>query len=259
MSGKFDNRTALITGAGRGIGRELACHLAAGGACVGLIARSEDELAQTAARVEAIGGTATIFPADLSDLSTVVVVADHARDKLGRIDILINGAATPAPLGASVSVNIGEWASTLALNVTAAAALTFAVLPDQLENHWGRVVNISASIASHPGMMPGMNAYATSKAALEGHSVNLAAELGGTGVTVNVYRPGIVDTAMPGWIRDQSPDEIGSALHGRFAKLHAEGKMITAEHTAQVLARRLGSSDATGQIWHVDDDVDPTQ
>jgi len=93
------------------------------------------------------------------------------------------------------------------------------------------------------------NAYATTKAALEAHTVNLAAELRGTGVTVNAYRPGGVDTAMQAWIRQQDPERIG-ALHERFNRNFAEGTLITPEHSAAALLAHLAGDD-TGAIWDV--------
>ena len=96
-----------------------------------------------------------------------------------------------------------------------------------LERRWGRVVNVSSGIVASPAAMVGANAYAATKAALEAHTVNLAAELAGTGVTVNAYRPGSVDTAMQAWIRDQDPDAIGRALHDRFTERHAAGDLIS--------------------------------
>lgn len=98
--------------------------------------------------------------------------------------------------------------------------------------------------------MVGGNAYAAGKAALEAHSVNLAAELEGTGVTVNAFRPGAVDTAMQGWIRDQDPAEIGSALHERFVGTYESGSLITPEDSAAALLAHLRSG-GNGQIWDV--------
>jgi NAD(P)-dependent dehydrogenase (short-subunit alcohol dehydrogenase family) len=93
------------------------------------------------------------------------------------------------------------------------------------------------------------NAYAATKAALEAHTVNLAAELAGTGVTVNVYRPGGVDTAMQAWIRSQDPGRIG-ALHERFNRNYAEGTLITPGHSAAGLLAHLAGED-TGAVWDV--------
>jgi 3-oxoacyl-[acyl-carrier protein] reductase len=94
------------------------------------------------------------------------------------------------------------------------------------------------------------NGYVTSKAALEAHSVNLAAELAGTGVTVNVFRPGSVDTAMQAWIRGQTPDQIGAQLHQRFTRSYEQGALITPERSARSLLARL-PDDVTGQIWDI--------
>jgi NAD(P)-dependent dehydrogenase (short-subunit alcohol dehydrogenase family) len=152
------------------------------------------------------------------------------------------------PLGPSVSVDPAEWAFTFSVNVVAAAALSFAVLPVMVERGWGRIVNVSSAIAAHPGAMVGMNAYAASKAALEAHTVNLAAELAGSGVTVNAFRPGSVDTAMQAGIRAQDPARIGTGLHERFARSYAEGAMITPEQSARSLIPHL-SADATGEVW----------
>jgi NAD(P)-dependent dehydrogenase (short-subunit alcohol dehydrogenase family) len=93
------------------------------------------------------------------------------------------------------------------------------------------------------------NAYAATKAALEAHTVNLAAELAGTGVTVNVYRPGGVDTAMQAWIRGQDPQRIGG-LHEWFNRNYAEGTLITPERSAAGLLAHLAGDD-TGAIWDV--------
>ncbi len=114
----------------------------------------------------------------------------------------------------------------------------------------GRIVNVSSAIAAHPAAMVGMNAYAATKAALEAYTVNLAAELDGTDVTVNAFRPGSVDTAMQGWIRGQDPARIGIALHGRFVRSFADGDMITPDISARALVDHLGGDD-TGQLWEL--------
>jgi NAD(P)-dependent dehydrogenase (short-subunit alcohol dehydrogenase family) len=132
----------------------------------------------------------------------------------------------------------------------APAALTAAVLPGMLDAGWGRVVNISSGIVAHPDAMVRFNAYAATKAALEAHTVNLAAELRGTGVTVNAYRPGGVDTAMQAWIRQQDPVRIGTAVHERFHENFASGTLLTPEQSAAALVTHLGGND-TGVIWDV--------
>lgn len=244
----FAGRTALVTGAGRGVGRAVALQLAGAGAKVVLVARTEAQLDRTSSEIKAREGDATVLRADLADRAQVRRVAANVLAEHGRVDVLVNNAATVAPLGPSVGVDLDEYAAQLHLNVLAVATLTFALLPPMLDAGWGRVVNVSSGIAAYPAGMIGGNAYATTKAALEAHTVNLAAELDGTGVTVNAFRPGTVDTAMQAWIREQGPDRIGTALHERFSAYLSEGRLIAPERAASTLLAHLTGS-ATGQVW----------
>jgi 3-oxoacyl-[acyl-carrier protein] reductase len=247
-------KVALVTGAGRGIGRAVAGQLAAEGATVLLVARSRDELEETARLVRDDGGEAVVLPADLADGDHINEVARRAGEVNAGVDILVNNAAVVWPLGPSVGVAPTEWAAAIGINLTAAATLTFALLPAMIERKWGRVVNLSSGVAAHPGFMVGGNAYTTGKAALEAHTVNLAAELAGTGVCVNVFRPGAVDTDMQAWIREQGPERVGAALHDYFEQTHARGALLAPETSAGSLVARLGGQE-TGQIWDVSDPV----
>jgi NAD(P)-dependent dehydrogenase (short-subunit alcohol dehydrogenase family) len=249
---QFAGRTALVTGAGRGIGQAVALQLAAAGASLILIARSASQLAETKAMAlsqGAIAGQVRFLPADLSDSGQRAAVLAAALGTM-RVDILINNAATVEPLGPTGAIPDSELRRALEINVVAPFALTTAVLPGMVDAGWGRIVNVSSAVASHPSAMVGGNAYAATKAALEAHTVNLAAELVGTGVTVNAYRPGGVDTAMQAWIRQQDPERIGAALHERFARNYADGTLITPEHSASVLVGHLDGQDS-GAIWDV--------
>jgi 3-oxoacyl-[acyl-carrier protein] reductase len=252
MSGALLGRTALVTGAGRGIGRAIALGLAGDGAQVALLARSVDQLAEVAAAVRAAGSTALVVPTDVGDPEGVNQAVAMVLAEFGAVDILVNNAAVVAPLGPTVSVDADAWALAFAVNVVGPLRLTQAVLPGMIDRGWGRIANVSSGIAAHPAAMIGMNAYAASKSALEAHTFNLAAELVGSGVTANVYRPGSVDTAMQGWIRNQPAEEIGAALHERFIESYERGALLTPEQSAQSLLARLAGDD-TGLVWSVDD------
>jgi NAD(P)-dependent dehydrogenase (short-subunit alcohol dehydrogenase family) len=247
-------QTALITGAGRGIGRALAFGLAAAGVRLVLLARSADQLAQTARELTAAGAAdPLVISADVGDDGQLRAAVSAAQAH-GPVGILINNAATVEPLGPTARLGISDIRRAFDVNVVAAIALDGALLPAMVAAGWGRIVNVSTGVVGHPGNMIGGTTYVATKAALEAHTVSLAAELAGTGVTVNVYRPGGVDTAMQAWIRGQDPVRIGAGLHDRFARSYASGALLSPERSAASLIARLGTS-VTGQIWDVADDL----
>lgn len=248
----MNGRVALVTGAGRGIGREIAVGLAERGARVALIARSGDELDAVAADIGARGGTALALPADVGDPDQARRAIERAASELGAVGILVNNAAVVWPLGPTEGLEPAAVTAALAINVVGVIVLSAAVIPGMRSAGWGRIANVSSGIVARPQMMIGGGVYAAGKAALEAHSLNLAAELDDTGVTVNAYRPGTVDTAMQTWIRSQPPEDIGAALHDQFTASHESGALITPKRSAAALLERL-AGDETGQIWDVAD------
>jgi NAD(P)-dependent dehydrogenase (short-subunit alcohol dehydrogenase family) len=247
MPGRLEDKVAIVTGAGRGIGRATAALLAGEGADVACVARTGPELAEAAAGVRAAGRRAIQLQADIGDPDAAGLIAARVQAVLGDVDIVVNNAATVTPVGPTASIDPDQWARALAVNVAGPMRLTRALLDGMVKRGWGRIVNVSSGIAAAPGAMVGMNAYAASKAALEAHTLNLAAELAGTGVTVNVLRPGMVDTAMPAWIRAQPPEQIGAALHDRFMVMRDSGLMAAPARPAGMIVN-LVVGEATGQI-----------
>ena len=234
-----------MTGAGRGIGRALAVGLAAEGANLVLVARTKSELDETAALVST---SARVIAADLGDLAQVAAVAKQA----GAVDVLVNNAAMPGPIAPTATLAPAEYATAIAVNVTAVAALTIGLLPGMLDRGWGRIVNLSSGAAQVPEFMLGGNAYTTSKAAVEAHSVNLAAELAGSGVTVNIYRPGTVDTSMMSWVRGEGGQGLDAKSRSYFADVQSRGELLTPEQSAGYLIARL-AGDENGETWHAAD------
>jgi 3-oxoacyl-[acyl-carrier protein] reductase len=249
MNETLTNRIALVTGGGRGIGQAISLGLAEHGARVAVLARSAGQVHETARRITGRGGEALALPADVGDPDQVAGALAAIGQRWGPVQVLINNAAVVWPLGPSPAIDAQQWATAIAINLTAAARLSFMALPGMLERGWGRIVNVSSGIAANPAGMLRANAYATSKAALEAHTLNLAAELAGTGITVNVYRPGAVDTAMQAWIRGQNPQQIGTALHQQFIRSYQHGTLLTPSQSAASLLTRLPSQ-GTGQIWN---------
>jgi 3-oxoacyl-[acyl-carrier protein] reductase len=250
MASEITGRVALVTGAGRGIGRELAIGLSAAGVRVALVARTESQLHEVADTIGHDGGEATAIVADIADPGQLQTAVATAVSRLGAIDVLINNAAVVAPLGPTRNLEASAVDTALAVNVGAVVIISGLVIPGMQAAGWGRIVNVSSGIVANPAGMVGGTVYAATKAAVEAHTVNLAAELDGTGITVNAYRPGAVDTAMQDWIRGQSPDRIGRGLHERFVSSHASGQLLSPQHSAARLLDLL-SSNETGQIWNV--------
>lgn len=197
-------KTALVTGAGGGIGREIAARLKAAGANVAICGRSVEKLEATA---RAIGGALTL-PGDLLDDAYVQSCADRTVEAFGGLDILINnaGVALSKPFG---ETTIAEFDRVMATNARAPFVLIHSALP-HLRKARGRVINI-ASVVAHKGY-PLQSAYAASKHALLGLSKSLANELYQEGVRVHVISPGGVHTDMVRAARpDLSPDGLISA------------------------------------------------
>ncbi|MFP5255908.1 MAG: SDR family oxidoreductase [Acidimicrobiia bacterium] len=188
---RIDDKVAIVTGAGRGIGAAAAVALAEAGADVLLSARSEDQLAAVAARVEAVGRRAVVVPADLSDLDAVAGLAAAARDAFGRIDIVVNnvGGTMPRPF---LDTSPRRLIEAFSWNVATAHALTRAAVPTMLEGGGGAVVGISSMMGRAAGR--GYLAYGTAKAGLA-HWTRLAAMDLAPKIRVNAIAVGSVATS----------------------------------------------------------------
>jgi len=186
-------RIALVTGGGRGIGREIALALAREGCHVAVASRSPQSVEATAGAVRRLGVEAMPLALDVTDADAITHAMQEIRARLGAIDVLVNnaGIAESAPFAKTEPV---LWERHLRVNATGPYLLTRAVLPAMLERRWGRVINI-ASLAGLHGA-PYVTAYTASKHALVGFTRALAAEVSGTGVTVNAICSGFAATDL---------------------------------------------------------------
>ena len=189
----LNGKTAVITGGGRGIGAAVAAMLATAGAAVMVTARTEDEVRAVAESIGSHGSTAHWALCDVSDELSVQGLAQSAAEALGRIDILVNNAGV-GHSALLVRETLEDWNRTLAVNATGSFLCARAFLPGMMEAGWGRIVNV-ASVAGRTGSRY-TSAYSASKHAVIGMTRSAAAEMAGTGVTVNAVCPGYVNTPM---------------------------------------------------------------
>lgn len=199
---RLDGKVALVTGAGRGLGRRISIGLAGQGAHVVGVARSREQLDESAALCAEAGGTMLPLTADVADPSAVEALAAAVRERLGAPVVLVNAAGVFGPISLIRDSDPHEWIRTLMVDAVSAYLTSRAFVGGMIEARWGRIVNVTSAASLHP---PGPlnSAYATAKVALNQLTRHLAAELAGTGVTANVIHPGDVKTDMWADIRSK--------------------------------------------------------
>lgn len=203
----LSGRTALVTGASRGIGAAIARRLAEQGARVVLAARSVDKLDRLAREMRDTGAEALAFSLDIADAEGVAGRLKELPEEFSAVDILINNAGiTDDNLLARMKVE--QWDRVIRTNLTGAFAVTKAVSRGMMRRRWGRVVSVSSVV----GLMgnSGQTNYAAAKAGLVGFSKSLARELASRNVTVNVIAPGYITTAMTAALPEETRRQLES-------------------------------------------------
>ncbi|MEE6168112.1 MULTISPECIES: acetoin reductase [unclassified Mycolicibacterium] len=251
----LQGKVALVTGAGRGIGRGIALRLAREGADIVLVDVVGDAITEVADEVSEIGSKATTFVADVSDRDAVYAAVDHAATALGGFDVMVNnaGIALVAPIA---DVTPADVARVWSINVDGvlwgiqAAAAKFIEL-----GRPGKIINAS-SIAGHDGFAM-LGVYSASKFAVRGLTQAAAKEYASAGITVNAYCPGIVGTDM--WVEiDKRFAELTGAAEGETFQKYAGGIALGRPETPEDVAgfvAYLAGPDAdymTGQAGLID-------
>ncbi len=192
--GELQDRRALVTGGGRGIGRDIALALAAAGADVAVLARTRDEVERVAAEIAATGSRSLALTADQANPQAVDSAVACIDAAWGGVDILVNNAGVLGPVGRSHEVDPEAWLETLRINAGGCFLCCRAVLPGMIARGHGRIINLSGGGAVSP--RPRFSAYGASKAAIVRFTETLAEEVAEHGVQVNAISPGAVNTRM---------------------------------------------------------------
>lgn len=186
-------KIAIVTGAGTGLGKAIARRLASEGAFLILVGRTEKTLKETQRCIEAEGGAADCYTADVSNDSEVNELAEKILSRFGRVDILVNNAGISKEYEL-LDMPISVWDEIYNINLRSVMLLTKALLPSMVERHSGNIVNIGSGAALRG--LPGSIAYSVSKAGVVCFTQTLGDEVRKHGIRVNVLCPGPVDTEM---------------------------------------------------------------
>ena len=233
----LSGQVAVVTGGGRGIGRACAVALAAAGASVAIVARTEEELEATS---KATGGGAVVFPADVTDLAAMRQVAETVRTQLGPVDLLVNNAGMGTPIGPVAEVDPYAWWRCVEVNLRGPMLCSRLLLPEMLARGKGRIINV-ASGAGTAGIA-NLSAYVASKAALIQFSECLANEVRAAGIRVFAVQPGTVRTAMA---EEALESEAGRKWLPWFQEYFKERRDVPPEVAARlVLFLAAGRGDA---------------
>jgi NAD(P)-dependent dehydrogenase (short-subunit alcohol dehydrogenase family) len=253
-SRRLQDKAAVITGAGKGIGRAIALRLASEGAAVVLAGRHQADLDAVAHEVQGRGGRAVPCVADVSDEEQVQRLASRARASFGLVDILVNNAGIAGPTGPAATLKRSDWDQVLGVNLTGALLCCQAVLPGMIERRAGRIVNISSVAGKRAYAL--RSAYAVSKWGLIGLTLTLAQELGPYGVQVNAICPGPVAGERMGNVIRQRAQQAGrpvEEIERTYLEATALKRFVPPEEVAALVAF-LASPEAdniTGQAIDV--------
>lgn len=251
------DRTAVVTGGGRGIGAAVANQLATAGAVVLVSSKTATHAQMTVDRLREAGHIAHATTCDVSKREEVEALQTTATSLLGKVDVLVNNAGV-AFSASFLQTSLDDFLQTMAVNTTGTFLCLKAFLPEMLKAGWGRVINIASTAGLSAGSY--MSAYATSKHAVVGLTRATAVEVASQGVTVNALCPGYVRT-------DMTRESIKRIMHatGRteqqalnaILKTAAQNRLIEPEEVADavVFLCREDSKDINGSTLVIDGDV----
>src|ERR1700687_741411 len=206
----FENQTAIVTGAGRGIGHAIAARLASEGARLACVSRSEENAKRTADEMnKARADSAKAYAVDVADHAAVQKIGAQILEDFTKIDILVNNAGVTRD-GLAMRMSVEDWDAVITTNLRGAFNFTQSILRAMIKQRGGRIINITSVI----GLIgnAGQTNYAASKAALIGFTKSLARELASRNITVNAVAPGFITTDMTSGLSDEIKKTIRAQI-----------------------------------------------
>jgi 3-oxoacyl-[acyl-carrier protein] reductase len=244
----LSGKTAIVTGASRGIGKAIALALAANGAKVACVARSADKLKETADEIAAAGGAAEVHPCDVTDSEAVTKLVEGLAEKWGQVDVVVNNAGITADT-LIPRMTDEQWDSVIATNLRSVFLFTRVASQVMMRKRTGRIINIS----SVSGIMgnPGQANYSASKAGIIGLTRTVARELAGRKITVNAICPGFIASEMTA--------AMGTALDDMIKEKIPAKRLGEADEIADAVLYLASDSAAymTGEVITIDGGLTP--
>jgi NAD(P)-dependent dehydrogenase (short-subunit alcohol dehydrogenase family) len=250
---KLQGQVAIVTGGSRGLGRAAAELLAAMGASVVVTARSEETVNAVAESLRSQGARAIGVAADVADPEQVEEVVESALEQFSRVDILVNNAAVIWPVEEVADTDPDEWTYNIQVNLLGPFYLLRNVLPVMVEQHYGRIVNVSSGAAVNP--IVGASAYSTAKAGMDMLTRATALELVDSGISITSLHPGMLDTDMQGDLRSVDTSESPFDLT-RFHEAFEKGALRSPTDVARAVVWLAGpwAKAVSGRIFTVNDE-----
>jgi NAD(P)-dependent dehydrogenase (short-subunit alcohol dehydrogenase family) len=222
------DKVAIITGAGRGLGRSVALAFGRQGAKIVLAARSREEIDQLVEQMRALRRDVVAIPTDVSDEVQVNRLIEGTLAAYGTVDILVNNAGARGPIGPIYSTSLSGWEEVMRANLTSAFLCSRAVLPTMMAKKEGKIINVATTMTPRPNLTP----YMVAKAGLIQFTKQLSRELKEHNIQVNVIHPGVMDTRMQEEIRQAGTKAIGTDM---FERLKEEGILQSPDEPAKLI------------------------
>jgi len=246
----LSGRRALITGANRGLGQEIARAFVAAGASVMLCARGAAELDAVGRELSAMvrdGQVVRWQVADVTEPTQIAEVVEAAIRDLGGLDVLVNNAGVYGPFGAIEDVDWAQWTKAIEINLLGSVIPTRAVLPHFKARRHGKIIQLSGGGATNP--LPRISAYAASKAAIVRFAETVAEECRGLGIDVNAIAPGSLNTRLLDDVLAAGPVRVGADFYARaIRQKHEGGVPLTHGADLVVFLASTASNGITGKL-----------